>query len=65
LFKKTLPSISLNFNKDALLYSIMDEYYKNTLTGNILTIIDYYLKCYVNGGFLKKNLYLIGKIIEI
>ena len=43
----------------------MDEYYKNTLTGNILTIIDYYLKCYVNGGFLKKNLYLIGKIIEI
>ena len=33
----------------------MDEYYKNTLTGNILTIIDYYLKCYVNGGFFKEE----------
>ncbi len=32
LFKKTLPSICLNFNKDISLYSIMDEYYKNTLT---------------------------------
>ena len=55
LFKKTFPSISLNFNKDVLLYSIMDEYYKNTLTGNILTFIDYYLKCYVNGGFFKEE----------
>ncbi len=55
MFKKILPSISLNFNEDALLYSIMDEYYKNTLTGNILTFIDYYLKCYVNGGFFKEE----------
>lgn len=55
MFKKTFPSISLNFNKDVLLYSIMDEYYKNTLTGNILTFIDYYLKCYVNGGFFKEE----------
>lgn len=33
----------------------MDEYYKNTLTGNILTFIDYYLKCYVNGSFFKEE----------
>ena len=56
MFKKTFPSISLNFNKDVLLYSIMDEYYKNTLTGNILIFIDYYLKYYVNGGFFKEEL---------
>ena len=43
--KNLSPSISLNFNKDTSLYSLMDEYYKNTLTGNILTLIDYYLKC--------------------
>ena len=55
LNKKELPEISLNFNKDKLLYSIMDEFYKNTLTGNILTFLDYYLKCYVNGGFFKED----------
>jgi len=55
LNQKELPEISLNFNKDKLLYSIMDEFYKNTLTGNILTFLDYYLKCYVNGGFFKED----------
>ena len=33
----------------------MDDFYRNTLTGNILTFLDYYLKCYVNGGFFKEN----------
>ena len=55
LCKNELPSISLNFNKDGLLYSIMDNYYKNTLTGNILTFLDYYLKSYANGGFFKEE----------
>ena len=55
LYKKKLPSISLNFNKGGLLYSIMDDYYKNTITGNILTFLDYYLKSYVNGGFFKED----------
>ena len=55
LYKKKLPSISLNFNKRGLLYSIMDDYYKNTITGNVLTFLDYYLKSYVNGGFFKED----------
>ena len=55
LCKKNLPQISLNFNKEGLLYSIMDDFYKNTLTGNILTFLDYYLKSYVNGGFFEEN----------
>ena len=33
----------------------MNDYYKNTITGNILTFIDYYLKSYVNGGFFKEE----------
>ena len=55
LCQKELPSISLNFNKDGLLYSIMDNFYKNTLTGNILTFLDYYLKSYANGAFFKEE----------
>ena len=55
LYNKNLPFISLHFNKNGLLYSVMDEYYKETLTGNILTFIDYYLKSYVNGGFFKEE----------
>ena len=55
LYNKELPFISLNFNKESLLYSIMDDYYKNTLTGNILTFLDYYLKSYVNNGFFKEE----------
>ena len=55
LYQKNLPSISLNFNKEGLLYSIMNDFYKNTITGNILTFLDYYLKSYVNGGFFKEE----------
>ena len=33
----------------------MDDFYKNTITGNILTFLDYYLKSYVNGGFFKED----------
>ena len=50
-----LPYVSLNFNNDALLYSIMPNYYKKTLTGNILGYLDYFLKCFVNGGFFKEE----------
>lgn len=46
-----LPFISLHFNDDHLLYSVMNSYYKNTLVGNILTFMDYFLKGFVNGGF--------------
>jgi len=65
LCKNELPSISLNFNKDGLLYSIMNNYYKNTLTGNILTFLDYYLKSYANGSFFKEEFILNGKTQKI
>ena len=55
LFKQELPFVSLNFNNDHLLYSIMNDYYQHTLTGHIITFLDYFLKCYVNGGFFEEN----------
>ena len=50
-----LPYVSLNFNKNSLLYSIMPKYYKKTLTGNIIGFLDYFLKGFVNGGFFNEN----------
>ena len=50
-----LPYVSLNFNNKALLYSIMPNYYKKTLVGNILGYLDYFLKGFVNGGFFKED----------
>ena len=55
LFNKKLPYISLSFNKRALIYSIQNDFYKHTLVGNIITMLDFYLKCYVNGGFFKEE----------
>ena len=50
-----LPFVSLNFNSESLLYSIMPDYYKQTLVGNILGYLDYFLKGFVNGGFFKEE----------
>ena len=48
---ENLPFISLHFNKDGLLYSVMHPFYKKTLVGNALAFLDYFLKGFVNGGF--------------
>ena len=50
-----MPLVSLNFNKNSLLYSVMHGYYKLTLTGHILGFLDYFLKGFVNGGFFYEN----------
>ncbi|ORX47663.1 ankyrin [Piromyces finnis] len=55
LVDKKLPFISLHFNQEGLLYSVMDEYYKHTLVGHVITMLDYFLKCYVNGGFFEEE----------
>lgn len=46
-----LPFVSLHFNNNHLLYSVMGPYYRNTLVGNVLAYMDYFLKGFVNGGF--------------
>ena len=55
LFNKKLPYVSLSFNKKKLIYSIQNDFYKHTLVGNIITMLDFYLKSYVNGGFFKEE----------
>ena len=55
-----MPLVSLNFNKNSLLYSVMHGYYKLTLTGHILGFLDYFLKGFVNGGFFMKISLKIG-----
>ena len=63
-----LPYVSLNFNNKALLYSIMPNYYKKTLVGNILGYLDYFLKGFVNGGFFKEefvNSWYLNKNINL
>ena len=46
-----LPFISLHFNEDSLLYSVMNMNYKHTITGHVLTFIDYFFKRIYKWGF--------------
>ena len=48
---RQLPFVSLHFNENALLYSVMHPFYRHTLLGSVLTYLDYFLKGFVNGGF--------------
>jgi hypothetical protein len=49
------PFVSLHFNKEGILYSVMDQIYQKTLVGHVIGFIDYYMKCFVNGGFFKEE----------
>jgi hypothetical protein len=56
---QNLHFVSLKFNKGDFLYSIKQEFYKETVVGDNLGMVDYYMKCFVKGGVFQDE--LMGK----
>lgn len=50
LVHDSLPFFSLHFNNDGVLYPIMPECYRSTVTITVMGYLDYFLKGFVNGG---------------
>jgi hypothetical protein len=74
----TYPFFSLHFNDEGCLYPVIHPSYQNTLVGEVISMLDYYMKGYLNGGFFMKDFldawnmnpnydrnYLRGNLIDI
>lgn len=51
----TVPFFSLHFNQSAELVPIIHPVYKNTLVGRVISMLDYIMKGYLNGGVFKED----------
>lgn len=51
----TVPFFSLHFNQDADLYPIIHPAYENTLVGRVISLLDYFMKGYLNGGIFTEQ----------
>ncbi|MBA2369003.1 MAG: ankyrin repeat domain-containing protein [Candidatus Protochlamydia sp.] len=51
----TVPFFSLHFNQNSDLVPIIHPVYKNTLVGRVISMLDYIMKGYLNGGVFQEN----------
>ncbi len=47
----TVPFFSLHFNGDTNMYPIIHPAYQDTFIGYVISMLDYYMKGFLNGGF--------------
>jgi hypothetical protein len=50
----TVPFFSLHFNQNADLYPVIHPAYEKTLVGQVFSMLDYFMKGYLNGGVFKE-----------
>ena len=51
----TFPFFSLHFNEDGCLYPVIHPAYQNTLVGEVIGFLDYFMKGFLNGGLYEKS----------
>eukprot|EP00731_Ephydatia_muelleri_P000599 Em0001g599a len=51
----TYPFFSLHFNEDSCLYPVIHPAYQNTLVGEVIGFLDYFMKGFLNGGVYDKS----------
>lgn len=50
----TVPFFSLHFNSDSNMYPVIHPAYQNTLVGRVISLLDYYMKGFLNGAFFEE-----------
>src|SRR3990167_1771589 len=51
----TFPFFSLHFNTDHVNYAVIHPVYQDTLVGKVISFLDYYMKCFLNGGYFEEE----------
>lgn len=51
----TIPFFSLHFNQSADMYPVIHPVYENTLVGRVISMLDFIMKGYLNGGVFEED----------